>query len=107
MAVREFYVVIDASPFSTSITGTLALDPTKLKSRQFQRNSEPKVTDQTLWTETPAERQQRLADEVSGKRKRAEVGASGSAAAEPSEEDRKRRRKDDEIRSKIQEHNVS
>lgn len=94
-----------APPESTGVLGSL--DPTKLKSRQFQRSSEPKVTDRTLWTETPAERQQRLADEVSGKRKRAEVGASGSAAPEPSEEDRKRRRKDDEIRSKIQEHNRS
>ncbi|GLB36803.1 putative protein of unknown function (DUF3752) [Lyophyllum shimeji] len=50
------------------------LDPTKLKGgRQFSRSSAPAAgkTDSSLWTETPAERQQRLADEVSGKKRRA------------------------------------
>ncbi|KAG9040769.1 hypothetical protein FS837_000198 [Tulasnella sp. UAMH 9824] len=94
-----------APPESSGILGNL--DPTKLKPRQFQRNSEQKVTERNLWTETPAERQQRLADEVSGKRKRAEVAAGGSGGAEPSEEDRKRRRRDAEIREQIEEHNKS
>ncbi|KAG9001353.1 hypothetical protein FRB90_011637 [Tulasnella sp. 427] len=94
-----------APPEDSGVLGNL--DPTKLKARQFQRSSEQKVTDRTLWTETPAERQQRLADEVSGKRKRAEVAAGGSVGAEPSEDDRKRRKRDTEIREQIAEHNKS
>ncbi|KAG8891467.1 hypothetical protein FRC01_014684, partial [Tulasnella sp. 417] len=94
-----------APPESAGFLGNL--DPTKLKPRQFQRNSEQKVTERNLWTETPAERQQRLADEVSGKRKRAEVAAGGSGGAEPSEEDRKRRRRDAEVREQIEEYNKS
>ena len=49
-------------------TYKIDLDPTKLKARQFSRGSGPvnnkSKKDNSLWTETPAERQQRLADEV-------------------------------------------
>ncbi|KAF8816919.1 hypothetical protein BYT27DRAFT_7247809 [Phlegmacium glaucopus] len=56
-------------PSSSSLLGNL--DPTKLKARQFSRGSAPvNNKDNSLWTETPAERQQRLADEVSGKKRR-------------------------------------
>jgi len=57
-------------PSSSSLLGNL--DPTKLKARQFSRGSGPvnSKSDNSLWTETPAERQQRLADEVSGKKRR-------------------------------------
>ena len=54
-------------------TKHIDLDPTKLKARQFSRSSGGPVnnkSDNSLWTETPAERQQRLADEVSGKKRR-------------------------------------
>lgn len=85
----------------------VALDPTKLKSRQFSRNTEEKTTASTLWTETPAERQIRLADEIMGKRKRAEISASGAGAEEETDEDRKRRRRDQEITKHIDNHNVS
>ncbi|KAG8874012.1 hypothetical protein FRB98_008679 [Tulasnella sp. 332] len=81
-----------------------SLDTTKLKARQFSRKTEDKITDQTLWTETPAERQQRLADEVTGKRKRIEAAAGGNAAAEESLEDRKRRRRDKEIQDQVEEY---
>jgi len=58
-------------PSSSDLLGNL--DPTKLKARQFSRSSAPAVkkSDNSLWTETPAERQQRLVDEVSGKKRRA------------------------------------
>jgi len=90
-------------PEASDLLGSL--DPTKLKARQFSRKTEDKVKDQTLWTETPAERQQRLADEVSGKRKRAEASAGGPQIVEESLEDRKRRRRDKEIAEKVQEYN--
>ncbi|KAG6873265.1 hypothetical protein C0995_001039 [Termitomyces sp. Mi166 len=79
-------------PSSSELLGNL--DPTKLKARQFSRSTAPvsNKPDNSLWTETPAERQQRLADEVSGKKRRAvdnQVDADG--------DDSKRRRMDDEI----------
>ncbi|KAJ8520847.1 hypothetical protein ONZ45_g2365 [Pleurotus djamor] len=81
------------------------LDPTKLsKGRQFSRSAAPpRQTDNSLWTETPAERQQRLADEVSGKKRRA-VNADNSRSAEEELELRKRQRLDDEIRSGVEAH---
>ncbi|KAG6865827.1 hypothetical protein C0991_011446 [Blastosporella zonata] len=80
-------------PSSSDLLGNL--DPTKLKARQFSRSTAPvsKKTDNSLWTETPAERQQRLADEVSGKKRRA---VDTKVDDEPSDE-KKRRRMDEEI----------
>ncbi|KAJ8589072.1 hypothetical protein M405DRAFT_842095 [Rhizopogon salebrosus TDB-379] len=69
-----------------------SLDPTKARPRQFARNSAPTWDNSrsSLWTETPAERQQRLADEVAGRKRRA-------VNAEPEEDAHdaaKRRRRD-------------
>lgn len=80
-------------------------DPLKLKPRQFSRstNAAARTAPNNLWTETPQERQQRIADEVSGKKRRA-------ANPEPEVEDadsRKKQRRDEEIRSVIDGHNVS
>ncbi|KAG6823283.1 hypothetical protein H0H87_001442, partial [Tephrocybe sp. NHM501043] len=71
------------------------LDPTKLKARQFSKSTAPvsKKADNSLWTETPAERQQRLADEVSRKKRRA---VDAKVDEEPSDE-KKRRRMDEEV----------
>ncbi|KAJ6569123.1 hypothetical protein B0H19DRAFT_1134646 [Mycena capillaripes] len=89
-------------PPSSSVLGNL--DPTKLKPRQFARTSAPsKSTDNTLWTETPAERQQRLADEVSGKKRRAANSGDTVSAAEELET-RKRQRIDEELRRDVEEH---
>ncbi|KAI6022337.1 hypothetical protein BKA83DRAFT_4277620 [Pisolithus microcarpus] len=78
-----------------------ALGPTKLKARQFGRSSGPgHDADSSLWTETPAERLQRLTDEVSGRKRKA-------VNAEPEEdlEDAKKRKKRDEvIRRGVEEH---
>lgn len=85
----------------------IALDPTKLKARQFARTAAPaKKVDNSLWTETPAERQQRLADEVSGKKKRAS-NADSNNAEEEALEVRKKRRIDEEIRRGVEEHTVN
>lgn len=60
--------------------------------------------DNSLWTETPAERQQRSADEVAGKRRRADKGAMDPEAER---EMRKKRRYDEEVRRGVEEHTVS
>ncbi|KAG6331584.1 hypothetical protein ID866_7504 [Astraeus odoratus] len=95
--VREEWMLVP--PKSGDLLGSL--DPTKLKARQFGRSSGPaRDSDSSLWTETPAERQKRLADEVSGRKRKA-------VNAEPEEdpEEAKRRRKRDEvIRKGVDEH---
>ncbi|KAF8060770.1 hypothetical protein FPV67DRAFT_1673615 [Lyophyllum atratum] len=80
-------------PSSSDLLGNL--DPTKLKARQFSRSAAPatKKVDNSLWTETPAERQQRLADEVSGKKRR----VTDTAADDDVGDDKKRRRRDEDI----------
>lgn len=99
LAVRTYF------PFSRHSTHkSIDLDPSKLtKARQFSRSSAPqKNSDTSLWTETPAERQQRLADEVSGRKRRA-------VNAEPVEEaidGKKKRRMDEEIRRGVDEYTV-
>ncbi|KAF9042216.1 hypothetical protein BJ165DRAFT_1486240 [Panaeolus papilionaceus] len=90
-------------PDASSLLGNL--DPTKLKkSRQFSRSANPPPAgnkDMSLWTETPAERQQRLADEVSGKKRRVT-----DAPADDEEASAKRRRKQEEafIRKGVEEY---
>ncbi|KAF7969746.1 hypothetical protein HWV62_26110 [Athelia sp. TMB] len=87
-------------PSSSDLLGSL--DPTKLKARQFARSAAPaKKVDNSLWTETPAERQQRLADEVSGRKRRA---ANAPAAEEEDGDAIKRRKLDAEIRRGVEEH---
>ncbi|KAG8926156.1 hypothetical protein FRC03_010733 [Tulasnella sp. 419] len=92
-------------PEASDLLGTL--DPAKLRSRrQFSRNTEEKSKDQTLWTETPAERQKRLAEEVEGKRKRTELAAGDSVgSAEVSPEAQRKRKRDQDLQRAIQEHN--
>lgn len=79
------------------------MDPTKLKARQFGRSAAPaRDLDSSLWTETPAERQQRLADEVSGRKRR----ATNAEPEEDPDDAKKRRRRDAEIRKGVDEHTV-
>ncbi|KAG8758420.1 hypothetical protein FRC14_008247 [Serendipita sp. 396] len=64
----------------TSAESLQSLDPTKIKTRQFSKATgrEEVKKDVSLWTETPAERQARLADELSGKRKRQTTMTTGA-----------------------------
>ncbi|KAF8551915.1 hypothetical protein OG21DRAFT_1512145 [Imleria badia] len=97
--VRDEWMLVP--PKAGDLLGSL--DPTKLKSRQFGRGTAPaRDSDTSLWTETPAERQQRLADEVSGRKRRA--ANADPVADEDEEEARKRRRRDAEIRKGVDEH---
>ena len=85
-----------------------ALDPSKLnKPRQFSRSTAPaKVVDNTLWTETPAERQQRLADEVMGKKRRVENADITDQDPLAEEEANKRRKRDAELQRQVGEYTV-
>ncbi|ETW87722.1 hypothetical protein HETIRDRAFT_469948 [Heterobasidion irregulare TC 32-1] len=96
---REEWMLVP--PSSSDLLGTL--DPTKLsKPRQFSRSTAPaRKVDNSLWTETPAERQQRLADEVLGKKRRIE---NADATEGDEDEARKKRKRDAEIRREVEEH---
>ncbi|KAJ3501937.1 hypothetical protein NLJ89_g9114 [Agrocybe chaxingu] len=83
-------------PTNSGLLGNL--DPTKLKARQFSRSahdssSSKSRNEPSLWTETPAERLQRLSDEVSGKKRRV---TDAPAAEDEDEKSRKRRRRQEE-----------
>ncbi|KAI5115560.1 hypothetical protein M0805_006259, partial [Coniferiporia weirii] len=96
-------------PSSSDLLGRLS-DPTKLKARQFSRGAgaASRSAPNNLWTETPVERQQRIADEVAGKRRRAANADDSEAGnAKDGKEERKRRRRDDEVRRVVDEHNKS
>ncbi|KAF8272403.1 hypothetical protein EI94DRAFT_1718555 [Lactarius quietus] len=91
-------------PSSSDLLSTL--DPSKLnKPRQFSRSTAPaKVVDNTLWTETPAEKQQRLADEVMGKKRRAENADVTDQDPLAEEEANKRRKRDAELQRQVDEY---
>jgi len=106
---REDWMLIP--PKSSDLLGNL--NPTKLKARQFSRASGDGASrdagPSTLWTETPAERQKRLAEEVMGKRKRTEEGGASERSIDESDlaEERKRKRRDDRVSKIVEEHNKS
>ncbi|KAI9445572.1 hypothetical protein H4582DRAFT_2071210 [Lactarius indigo] len=90
-------------PSSSDLLSTL--DPTKLnKPRQFSRSTAPaRVVDNTLWTETPVERQQRLADEVMGKKRRVENADLADLDPQAEEDANKRRKRDAELQRQVEE----
>lgn len=86
-----------------------AIDPTRLtKGRKFAPTNNPNAgsTDTSLWTETPAERQQRLADELSGKKRRKENSDVPDDGGREALEARKRQKTEQEIQKAVSEHNV-
>jgi hypothetical protein len=89
-------------------SANIALDPTKLnKPRQFSRSTAPpRVVDNTLWTETPAERQQRVADEVMGKKRRVENADDVDQDPLAEEDTNKRRKRDAELQRQVDEYTV-
>jgi hypothetical protein len=96
-------------PSASELLGNI--DPTKLtKARTFNTSTKTAgasgKVDMSLWTETPQERQQRLADEVAGKKRRA-VNAEKEMSVEEEMEMRRKRKRDEEIRRGVEEHTVS
>lgn len=84
---------------------TAKVDPTKIKNRKFQTGRGAKAPPQrpggenTLWTETPEQRRQRLEDEVMGRKKPATQGPAPSSDSVGSAEAR-------ETARRIEEYNV-
>jgi hypothetical protein len=81
------------------------VDPLRKRPTTFSRSAAPVETDSTVWTETPAEKAQRIADEVAGI-KRVKEPKRGVPSEDRDEEARKRRR-DEQIDQEVQRHNVS
>jgi hypothetical protein len=80
------------------------VDPTKLKNRKFQTGKGAKAPAQksgvdSMWTETPDQKRQRLADEVMGVAKTAEASSDALSGQNKAEAEATARR--------IQEYNVS
>lgn len=87
-----------------------ALDPKKLRTAKkafsaATSTSRDQTIDNTLWTETPAERQKRLAEEASGKRKR-KANEESELSKEEVAEKRRREAEDEETRKRVEEHTV-
>lgn len=62
-----------------------------------------------LWTETPAERAQRVADEVAGRKRRAvdvDDAVSGGGVNDQEGEVGRKRRRDEGLKRVVEEHNV-
>lgn len=82
------------------------VDPTKLRNRKFNTGKGSKAPAQTLggesalWTETPEQKRQRLADEVLGIKKPATMGPEDTRAARNGAES-------EETSRRIAEYNVS
>lgn len=90
------------------------MDSTKLKARSFNTSAKMGTSEKrkddgpNLWTETPAERQQRLADEVMGRKRKAEIsGAGGGHVAEEDDQTRRKRLRDRQLKEEVERHNVS
>ncbi len=85
---------------------TSRMDPTKLRNRKFNTGMGAKAPasksggDSVLWTETPEQKRQRLADEVMGVRKPATDIGPDPSAGRPAE-------KNHATSQRIQEYNVS
>lgn len=85
------------------------MDTTKLKSRGFatgkaaQKAAGGSTSEGVnLWTETPAERQERLRDEMLGKKRKAE----NAPAEEETDDERRKRMRDQQLREEVERHNV-
>lgn len=80
-----------------------AVDPLRKRPTTFSRNTQEVEIDSTVWTETPLEKAQRLADEVAGiKRKKPSTSGQGGG-----HESGRKRMRDEEIRASVDRHNVS
>ncbi|TFK24371.1 hypothetical protein FA15DRAFT_669599 [Coprinopsis marcescibilis] len=96
-AKRDEWMLVP--PSHSDLLGNL--DPTKMKKgRQFSKNTAERSNDMSLWTETPAERQQRLADEITGKKRR----AADTAPIDDDVDKKKRKQEEALIRRGVEEH---
>ena len=101
--VRDAWMLVPPTRASASA------DPSRRGPRQFARTARAGDVDSSLWTETPAERQQRLADEVAGRKRPAGApprDAGADADADAGADGARKRRRDAEIRRGVEQHTV-
>jgi hypothetical protein len=107
--VRPTCIMLPRFRGLTPVQIETAIDPTRMnKPRKFAPTNNPNAgsTDTTLWTETPAERQQRLADELAGKKRRKENSDIPEDHSRGVPESLKRQKIDNEVRRAVADHNV-
>jgi hypothetical protein len=79
------------------------VDPLRKRPTTFNRSSKEVVVDNTMWTETPAQKQQRMADEAAGvKRQKDPV----RGEKDQSFESNGKRQRDEELKAQVERHSV-
>ncbi|WWC91407.1 uncharacterized protein L201_006351 [Kwoniella dendrophila CBS 6074] len=82
-----------------------AVDPLRKRPTTFSKSTkEPENTDHSVWTETPQEKAQRLADEVAGIKRKKDKAGERILSFDEEQEERRKRKRENEIRNTIQEH---
>lgn len=104
-AVSPYIAYISFQYVESEHAITELADPLKMKARQFSASSVgSRSAPSNLWTETPQERMQRIADEVNGVKRRA------VNATEEDKEDKRvakrRKRAEEEVRAAVDNYNV-
>lgn len=90
------------SPFHQIVANEL-VDPLRKRPTTFNRSSKEVVVDNTMWTETPAQKQQRMADEAAGvKRQKDPV----RGEKDQSFESKGKRQRDEELKAQVERHSV-
>jgi hypothetical protein len=69
----------------------------------FSRNAKEVVVDNTVWTETPAQKQQRMADEAAGVRRHKDPVR---GEKDQSFETKGKRQRDEELKAQVERHSV-
>jgi hypothetical protein len=81
----------------------IPVDPLRKRPTTFNRSSKEVVVDNTMWTETPAQKQQRLADEAAGvKRHKDPVRGEKDLSLES----KGKRQRDEELKAQVERHSV-
>jgi hypothetical protein len=79
------------------------VDPLRKRPTTFNRSSKEVVVDNTMWTETPAQKQQRMADEAAGvKRQKDPI----KGEKDQSFESKGKRQRDEELKAQVERHSV-
>ncbi|CAD6564107.1 MAG: hypothetical protein TREMPRED_003198 [Tremellales sp. Tagirdzhanova-0007] len=86
-------------------SGVLAsVDPLRKRPTTFSRSTKEVNTDSSVWTETPSEKARRIADEVSGIKRKKPI-RSGEGAGEDETDRARKRQRDRDILEGVERHN--
>ena len=81
------------------------VDPLRKRPTTFSRSTKEVNTDSSVWTETPSEKARRIADEVSGIKRKKPI-RSGEGAGEDETDRARKRQRDRDILEGVERHNV-